>query len=214
MIRPSSNFLLSSLIAISLGIAGRGNAAIFLTHNFSGTLADGASLGGTPLAAETPFSIQAVFIPTSTGVIEEGFNAFDVTALSVTVAGHGSYSVDPTSWEVILFAVPEGEFENQPVTGLVHDLGGEDSSGFYTLFTSGSPVLDPSSPGPTVFSGSVMSLGAFIADLSGIPGGLTSTGLTISAASITPVPEPAETATAVGIGLGAFALIRNKRRKA
>lgn len=219
MIRPASKLLLSSLVTVALGAANQGNAAIFLTQHFSGTLGSGTTLGGAAVAEDTAFSYSATFDPTTMADLEAGQAAiFSVTDFSVTIDGYGTYTADPANWSVILSdGSAGGPFGGFYLSGMVRNSGEPESYGFLNFFSTTTPAFSQSSPAATVFSGYVGTFGSTVitVDLTGVSGGLVFSSISgSSAASITAVPEPAETAIAIGIGLAAFALIRNKRREA
>jgi hypothetical protein len=214
MILPTSNLLRCSLIAIASITAVRGTAAIFLTQNFSGTLASGNTFGGEAIPENTAFSYSAIFDTTAVAAMD-GFGAFSVTDFSVTLGGYGTFHVDPAIWVVVVSDGSAGPFAPYYLAGLIRDIEGEGSQGFYSGFSSATPSFTVGNLVPTVFSGYSGTLGLpFTIDLPGVAGGLMISSFSSASMSITPVPEPAETAVTVGLSLVAYTFIRRKRATA
>lgn len=215
MIRPTSNFLRCSLLAITSITAVRGTAAIFLTQNFSGTLASGNTFGGEAIPENTAFSYSAVFDTTSIDAAMDGFGAFSVTDFSVTLGGYGTFQVDPAIWVVALSDGSAGPFAPYYLAGLIRDHEGDEAEGFYSGFSTATPSFTVGNLVPTVFSGYGGTFGPpFTIDLPGVSGGLMINSFNSVSMSITPVPEPVETAVTVGLSLVAYTFIRRKRATA
>lgn len=216
MIRPTSKFLFTSLMTLGLGIGSHGNAAIFLTQNFSGTLGTGNTFGGEPLADGTAISYAATFDTTPT-TTSQGAALFSVTDFSLTIAGHGTYTVDPAIWSVVLLDPSNPFFTGFYLAGLSRTYGEDETVGFYSGFPSATPSFDAANPVPTVFlnyQGTLLG-NLLTIDLPGVTGGLGIAQLeSVSSMSITPVPEPVETAVTVGLSLVAYTFIRRKRATA
>ena len=86
----------AALAALTIAITAQ--AASF-DLNYTGSFNSSTTLGGVALGADTPFSITAAFDGDPSGDKEggSGHGLFQVTTLSLTLIGHGTYTAIPDS---------------------------------------------------------------------------------------------------------------------
>ena len=197
---PSTKALSWAALA-ALTIASTTAQAGLFNFNNTGSFGSSTTLGGVALGADTPYSLTATFDDASVGF--SGFDQFPVTALSLNLTGHGTYTAIPDS-NLTVYLSSSGGYR----AGLINSTAGSSSN---VSFSS-------STPSPTIFSNFQGLSDSFPYGISlvGVSGGLSiqSFGATPMTASITAVPEPAEYAAVTGLALGVFALVQRRRQAA
>ena len=205
---PSTKALSWAALA-ALTIASTTAQAGLFNFNNTGSFGSSTTLGGVALGADTPYSLTATFDDASVGF--SGFDQFPVTALSLNLTGHGTYTAIPDS-NLTVYLSSSGGYR----AGLINSTAG---FGYVGSFSSSSNVsFSSSTPSPTIFSNFQGLSDSFPYGISlvGVSGGLSiqSFGATPMTASITAVPEPAEYAAVTGLALGVFALVQRRRQAA
>ena len=196
----------------ALAIAAAAAHAASFDLNYAGTFDSSITLGGTPLASSTPFSITATFDgdPSLNKFTRfPGTGIFEITALSLTLTGYGTYTaVTGPDLNVYLGMSSAGLSDRNGLMNRVSSLFNNKSDSSF----------NPATPSPVSYSDNSFSMGLYTIPLSGVTGGLAMGGLGIfsATASITAsaVPEPSEYAAVTGLALGVFALVQRRRQAA
>jgi hypothetical protein len=212
MISPTL-FRLTALAALTLATSAA-RADLLLSENFSASLAGDTTLGGVALGSITEFSFQATFNADPAASLQPGtpgVGIYPVTALSITIAGHGTFSA---SLDTPLF-VPVVDPSNNTFPFYFGGLF-DGSSGFLPAFTTATPAINANAPSPTVFDDAIGFLvnGPMTIGLTSVPDGLAiSNGGVVGtiSVSLTSVPEPATCGLVAAGGLLAFAGWRRRR---
>jgi hypothetical protein len=201
--------LLFSVAAFA--IASTAQAAL-LNLNYTGNFDATTTLGGVPLGADTPFSITATFQDGVLGTAYD-FNLFEVTTLSLSLTGHGTYTAIPDS------NLNVGLYVNADHTE--YTVGLVDSGVSYTILStfagSSNPSFNFNSPTPTSFTGYIRDGGnkPYNISLAEVAGGLSVKGFGSPpvTASITAVPEPSTYAMALaGLACGGYSMFWRRKQ--
>lgn len=136
-------------LAANLGLALSASAEM-LYLNYAGSFGPTTTLGGVPLGAETPFSLQAGFESTAnifpdTNALGVGF--FSVTSFSISLL-NTNYTAAPAPTLNIGLGNPVAP------NGIYYAAGIQDTgdSGFLSLFTVATPPFSATAPTPSVLS--------------------------------------------------------------
>jgi hypothetical protein len=192
MIRAIYLLVITSLTSMFAAAASDRAEAGSLIENFSGAFGPTTTLDGTALGSDTNFSYQATFDPTAGTIVRGGVATF-ATSLSITIAGHGTYTSAPGAVAVVL--------TDPSFPGLSGNYGvglSTSTAGFFfgAEFASASPTFTIETVAPAVFSsylGYVIDLPLTIELTSGGSLVINDNGTTPATASLTraAVPEPA-----------------------
>ena len=101
MIRAIQLLVIASLTLMFAAAASDRAEAGLLIENFSGAFGPTTTLDGTALGSDTNFSFQATFDPAAGTIVRGGVATF-ATSLSITIAGHGTYTSAPGAVSVVL----------------------------------------------------------------------------------------------------------------
>jgi hypothetical protein len=207
-----------TLIAATLGLLAltpAQSAAEILVLNYSGTFGASTTIAGTPLGADTPFTLAATFDSTTDLTPIGGQGRFPTLSVDFDIAGFGTFSSAPgTGLEV--------DFLNVGV--YIVELGDIGGAYFRADFSTASPPFDADDPTPSALSDLVSTLYfGFTIPLAGgagdlvVPdgGGIVAFGptATITPASPTAVPEPSAIALAALGVVGSLGLRRRLRKR-
>ena len=212
---PSSTLLLRLTALAALTFATTAAQADFLLNeNFSASLAGNTTLGGVALGSITEFSFQATFNADPAASLQPGtpgVGIYPVTALSITIAGHGTFAATLDTPLFVPIVDPSNGTFPFYFGGLYNG-----SAGFIPAFATSTPAIDANAPSPTVFDDALGFLGngPITIGLTGVPDGLAiSSGGVVGtvSASLTSVPEPATCGLVAAGGLLAFAGWRRRR---
>jgi hypothetical protein len=217
MIRAIHLLVIASLTLTLMFAASASNraAAGSLTENFSGEFGPTTTLDGTALGSDTNFSFQATFDPAAGTIVRGGVATF-ATSLSITIAGHGTYTSAPGAVSVVL--------TDPSFPGLLGNYGvglSTSTAGFFfgADFASASPAFTVETVAPTVFSsyhGYVINPLLTIELTNGGSLVINDNGTTRATASLTSaaVPEPAALIMAAEAALLLGVALRLARRRA
>ena len=175
------------ILIASLGLAAAAPASM-LTLNYSGSFGPTTTLDGTPLGAETPFSLHATFDSTTETTGWTGQGVFPISSFSILLPS-GTYTAAPAADLNVYLGDPAsvGYF-----AGL---LNGSWDRGFITYFNSATPDFSASLPTPSLLVGPLGQnyIPPYTIVLDGGAGSLEINDLGSSpfAAAIATVPEPA-----------------------
>jgi hypothetical protein len=215
MIRAIHLLVIATLTLMFAAAASHRAEAGSLIENFSGAFGPTTTLDGTALGSDTNFSFQAAFNSTAGTVVTTGVATF-ATSLSITIAGHGTFTSAPGAIDVILVDPSYPGLQGNYGVGLSTSTAG---AFFGAAFASASPAFTVATVAPTAFSSYL----EYVVDVPltiGLTGGgslvINDFGTTAATASVTTaaVPEPAALIVAAEAVLLVGVALRLPRRKA
>jgi hypothetical protein len=205
---------LAMMTAVVVGLLGGHARAASLELISSGTLAAGATVGKTTLAAATAFTVEAVFNPTGGIAVGHGFE-FAATSVTFDVTGVGTFVAAPGADIYAVFADTVSPTPYPYEAGLVNSSG---LYGFIGDYKTSSQAFSAATPTATMFGDYQASAsGSYLVSLANGAGqfslgDITSAPITTAIVG-SPVPEPT---AMVLMGIGAaglgMALLRRRRR--
>ncbi len=200
-------------ITVVLFLAATPAHAGLLALDFQGVTWILSSLGGTPIAAGTSYTIQADFDPTTGTTLGQGVASYAVTSLGVTVGGTSYTVTDLSDFSVFLVDATNPYFPGIYNPSLANN---SDNTGFSPAYTTATPASSATDPTRTVFSGySASGPVGNVVDFSTDAGPLSLTFYIYGGlgASINSVPEPSSLALCgIGTSIGLVVVWRRRKR--
>lgn len=200
--------LIAATFGILASVPARAQADLFVL-NCSGTFRADTTIGGTPLGADTPFTIAATFDSAIDAQPLPGFGAFETVSVVIDIAGIGIVTGAPGAGGFVQL-IDASAFGGIYAIALF-------SGGMNAQFSTASPPFSGDSPSPSVLSGLIVGNGGFILPLAGGAGDLIVSGLTsfgpTATITATAVPEPSSLALLGIAASGCVGLAAARRRR-
>jgi hypothetical protein len=136
------------VMSMAVTLAAPATAAPLILR-YSGAFGPPSTLDGVALGASTEFTFEALFDSTTDFSIGlEGVGMFEPSSVTFTIAGFGSFTVDPLAdLDVVLFDLDADGVGPGFAGGLMS--GG---LGFFAQFDTATPPFDADAPTPSVLS--------------------------------------------------------------